>query len=143
MLSRNGMVFRKILVLKAIIVLFSFLFLSEIALCQKQKTSLSERTLNLTVIKKKDQKNDPWLGEDKLQHLLTSTFMTSFGFLVMRAPLDTSENKSLCLSSGFSFSLGIGKEIYDWRSKKGQASYMDLVADILGIGLAVFIIKII
>lgn len=37
---------------------------------------------------------------------------------------------------------GVGKEIYDRKSKKGHASFKDLVADILGIGLAALIIEI-
>jgi putative lipoprotein len=84
---------------------------------------------------------DPWFGSDKVQHFFASAVLTSFGFFIMREPLDSSENNALYFGSGFSLSFGVGKEIYDWKSKKGNASYKDLVADILGIGFAVLIFK--
>ncbi|MFQ5752684.1 MAG: hypothetical protein ACE5HI_11870 [bacterium] len=124
-------------------ILLSFLVYNDQAECGERTSQnlLNERFA--AAIKKKEKQKDPWLGEDKIQHFFASAFITGFGFLIMREPLDSSKNNSIYFGSGVSISLGIGKEIYDWRSKKGHASYKDLIADILGIGCAVLIIKII
>ncbi|MFQ5769904.1 MAG: hypothetical protein ACE5HX_05175 [bacterium] len=108
------------------------------ATCVARKQSIL-RTPN--VLQKSGHK-DSWFGKDKIQHFFASAILTSFGFFIMREPLDSSENNALYFGSGVSLSFGVGKEIYDWKSKKGHASYKDLVADILGIGFTVLIFKI-
>lgn len=68
--------------------------------------------------------------------------ITGYGFFLMREPFDRSENTSLVFGSGIAMTAGLGKEYYDSRSKKGVASFRDLIADVLGIGLTVLLIKI-
>ena len=99
------------------------------------------RRIQLSQIEGKDYAKDRWLGEDKLQHFFVSAFLTGVGYLIVREPLRTSENRSVYYGSGFSFSVGLGKEIYDLQSKKGHPSFKDIVADLLGIGVAVLLIK--
>jgi putative lipoprotein len=84
---------------------------------------------------------DEWFAEDKAQHFLVSAFLTGFGFVVFRERLDRSENQSLYFSGAAALSLGLGKELYDLKRPKGRASFKDLVADILGIGITLFLIK--
>jgi len=86
---------------------------------------------------------DSWFGKDKVQHVFGSAFITGLGFLMFREPLNRSENTALYSGSSVAFGLGVSKELYDRKSKKGRASYKDLVADLLGIGLTAFLIKII
>ncbi|RMD94599.1 MAG: hypothetical protein D6813_01925 [Calditrichaeota bacterium] len=93
-------------------------------------------------LKQEEKKKDPWFGRDKWQHFFASATLTTLGFFIMREPLDHSENTSLYAGGGFAFSLGLGKELYDWRSKKGQPSYRDLIADIFGIGIMVLVFKV-
>ena len=81
------------------------------------------------------QPKDAWLAQDKADHFLTSTFLTGFGYYLGKKELDYSQNQSRTFSVGFSLTFGISKEIYDGVLKRGQPSYKDLVADILGIGL--------
>ena len=64
---------------------------------------------------------DLWLAKDKADHLICSAFLVGLGYYMA--------------GLGFSFSLGIAKEVYDRRGRKGVASWRDLVADALGCGL--------
>ncbi len=85
--------------------------------------------------------HDKWFAEDKAQHFLVSAFLTGLGFVVWREGLDRSENQSLYFSGAATLGLGLGKELYDLKKPKGRASFKDLVADVLGIGITMFLIK--
>ena len=93
--------------------------------------------------KKSAPPKDSWFEKDKLPHVFGSAFIAGLGFLMFREPLNRSENTSLYSGSGVAFGFGISKEVYDWKSKKGRASYKDLIADLVGIGLTAFLIKVI
>ena len=86
---------------------------------------------------------DSWFGKDKLQHIFGSAFITGLGFLMFRELLNRSEKTALYSGSGVAFGIGVSKELYDRKTKKGRASYKDLVADLLGIGLTAFLLKVI
>ena len=107
----------------------------------QEEIPLPVKPLQLSQIVAKDYVKDRWLAEDKFQHFFVSAFLTGVGYLIMREPLETSENRSVYYGSGFSFSLGVGKEISDSRNKKNHACFKDLVANMLGIGFTVLLIK--
>lgn len=134
---------RRLYTLALIVTFLGTLFAFDDAKCDERGAKTGENAAHDWGFSQKIQKKDSWLGEDKIQHFFAAAFVTGSAFLLMREPLDSSENNSLYFGSGVSLGLGIGKEIYDWKSEKGQASYKDLGADILGIGFAVVLIKII
>ncbi len=85
------------------------------------------------------QKEDRWLGEDKLKHLMVSTFLTGIGYRLCYDGFDCPTDCSRVVASSFTFSLGLGKELRD-RTQKGETfSLKDLVADLLGIGMGLLI----
>lgn len=84
---------------------------------------------------------DEWFAEDKAQHFFVSAFLTGLGFVVWREGLDRPENHSLYFSGAATLSLGLGKELYDFKKPNGRASFKDLVADVLGIGFTLLLIK--
>ena len=84
---------------------------------------------------------DAWLAQDKAQHFVVSALLAGFGFAILREPLQRSEKQSFYLSGGLALSIGIGKEVSDLKKPKGHASFKDLVADFLGIGITLLLIK--
>lgn len=83
---------------------------------------------------------DFWFGKDKADHLLVSAFAVGLGYYAARAELTKSDPAAKNIAVGFSLSLGITKEIYDGTYKKSTISYKDLLADILGIGMAYLLV---
>ncbi|MCR4438638.1 MAG: hypothetical protein QHJ34_05130 [bacterium] len=83
---------------------------------------------------------DSLLGEDKAHHALLSVFLAAAGYYLARDEASWSKKSSVAFAAGFSFSFGVGKEVYDKRSGRGHASIGDLVADVAGLafGLALF-----
>ena len=87
------------------------------------------------------QADDPWLGFDKAQHLAFSFLWTLGTQYVAVNKGHLSEAQALPLSIGTSAAVGVSKELYDLRSGPPHVfSYRDLVADGVGILLAVGII---
>ena len=77
---------------------------------------------------------DGWFGPDKLQHFFTSAFVQSLGYGALRRA--GSENgPAMAGASAVTAALGIGKEVYDRRTK-GDFSVRDLVWDAAGAGSA-------
>ncbi|MFQ5631695.1 MAG: VanZ family protein [bacterium] len=82
-----------------------------------------------------------WHGADKYSHFTISAFLTAGQFFVLREQADFSKNCSLTIAVTSTALIGIAKEVYDSVSKKGTPSFKDLVADFLGIGLAIAVIQ--
>ena len=82
---------------------------------------------------------DPWLGKDKLDHLLASAFIAGMSYMFFRDGQNISDEKAMIWSAGVSISIGIAKEIRDKISKKGMASFKDLLWDLLGVGIGILI----
>ena len=84
---------------------------------------------------------DPWLGFDKAQHLAFSFLWTLGTQYVAVNKGHLSEAQALPLSIGTSAAVGVSKEVYDLHSGPPNVfSYRDLVADGVGILLAVGLI---
>lgn len=60
-------------------------------------------------------------------------------YMFERENLDLSEQAAFNVSLSTTIGLGLGKEIVDLYSRHGVASYKDLVADIIGMGIAYFL----
>ena len=88
----------------------------------------------------KKNAQDKWFGIDKVQHFSYSCLIALGSQYVLVNKGGMEEDSALPLSAGFSLSTGILKEILDSRNPKGFFSRRDLIADSLGIVLAVAII---
>ena len=88
----------------------------------------------------KKNAQDKWFAIDKVQHFSYSCLIALGSQYVLANKGGMKEDSALPLSAGFSLSAGILKEILDSRNPKGFFSRRDLIADSLGIVLAVAII---
>lgn len=85
--------------------------------------------------------HDPWLGRDKALHAGGSFLLTLSGQYVLTAKLSASEGTALPISAGTTLALGLAKEVMDSRrAVRPHFSTRDLVADAVGVALAVGLI---
>lgn len=82
---------------------------------------------------------DSWLGKDKADHFLVSAFLAAGSYYFLRKEQNMTHKNSIMLSVGFTFSIGVAKEIRDGFLKGRFASVKDGIADILGIGAGVLL----
>ena len=85
--------------------------------------------------------NDEWFSKDKGMHLAGSFISTGFVMMSGNRWLNLNKQKSKIVGISFTFSLALGKEIYDSRQENNHFSYKDLTADMLGIVLAIIIFR--
>ena len=85
---------------------------------------------------------DRWHGADKYSHFTVSAFLTAGQMFVLQDRTDIAEDRSLAIAVSSTALIGIAKEVYDGVSKKGTPSLKDLLADFVGIGVAVMIFKV-
>ena len=78
---------------------------------------------------------DRWLGSDKVAHLTLSLFISAISYKIYHDNYYNDKDSSILFSSGFTLSLGLGKEFYDRKRPNNKFSYKDLIADIIGISL--------
>jgi uncharacterized protein YfiM (DUF2279 family) len=83
---------------------------------------------------------DQWLAGDKAKHVAFSGLWTLSTQYVLVNKADWSEGDALPVSVASSATVGLAKELYDASRPAGTVSGKDLVADAVGIGLAVGII---
>jgi uncharacterized protein YfiM (DUF2279 family) len=83
---------------------------------------------------------DRWLGRDKIKHVVFSGLWTLSTQYVLVNKADWAEADALPASIASGAALGVLKELYDASRLAGRASGKDLVADAVGIGLAVGVI---
>jgi uncharacterized protein YfiM (DUF2279 family) len=107
---------------------FLFLFLHQISHAESQ----SDKSDTLKT-------RDRWLAWDKVEHLGISAYLSIVSYKIYHDFYHNRKESSLYFSGALTFSLGLGKEVYDEKRPKGKFSYKDLVADILGIGLGLWI----
>lgn len=84
-------------------------------------------------------RSDRWFARDKARHVVFSGLWTLSTQYVLVKKADWSTGDALPVSVATSAAVGLGKEFYD-ASRDGQASGKDLVANVVGIGLAVGVI---
>lgn len=105
--------------------------------------SLSDTTTQQDSVKIKKTKTewvDKWWGKDKAGHFLVSAFLAGVCHNIYQNELQNKKDHSLYFSTGFTFSLGLGKEIYDQTRPQKRFSYKDLIYDLLGIGVGLLIV---
>ena len=85
------------------------------------------------------QVSDRWFARDKLEHFGASVFLSGVSYSIFRDFYHNDRESSVFFSAGLTFSLGLGKELYDQKTPRERFSYKDLVADILGMGLGLWI----
>lgn len=78
---------------------------------------------------------DSWIGADKVKHFFISAFIESVTFSGLLAA-GASRNTALAGAVGTTAAFGVGRELYDKRTK-GQFSVKDLTWDAAGAGAAV------
>lgn len=84
--------------------------------------------------------NDPFWAKDKAQHAIGSFFITGLALQSLQK-MGLSYHSSRLWAVSFSFSIGVGKEIRDSRQPRNRFSIPDLIADALGIGVAVLLVR--
>lgn len=81
------------------------------------------------------QPRDPFFGEDKFKHFVTSFIVTSLAASGARAAgLD--HDSALMVGVGTGAAVGIGKELSDRGREGSTASFNDIVWDLAGVGAA-------
>jgi len=83
---------------------------------------------------------DRWIAQDKATHVVVSGLWTLSVQYVLVNKAGWSEGDALPLSAASAAVVGGTKELYDATRPAGTASGKDLVADAVGIGLAVGVI---
>ena len=83
---------------------------------------------------------DQWLARDKAKHVAVSTLWTLSTQYVLVSKADWSEADALPASIASAAAVGVTKELYDASHPTGAVSGKDLVADAVGIALAVVIV---
>jgi len=83
---------------------------------------------------------DRWWARDKARHVVFSGLWTLSTQYVLVRKADWSEGDALPVSMATSGTVGLAKELYDASRSGGRASGKDLVANAVGIGLAVGVI---
>ena len=84
---------------------------------------------------------DDWIAIDKLQHFSYSLLISLGCQYVLVNKMNNTEKSSLTISSAFSFSAGLLKELNDQKGKNGYFSLKDMVANVVGIMVGAIIIN--
>jgi uncharacterized protein YfiM (DUF2279 family) len=116
-----------------------FLLFSATLYAGETETAKTDSSIHQVTFK---PSRDNWLGKDKVDHFMVSAFLTGFSYYAARNELERSEVASRNGSIVFAVTAGISKELYDAFSRKGRASYKDFVADVLGIGFGLVLLRI-
>ena len=84
---------------------------------------------------------DDWIAIDKLQHFSYSLLISLGCQYILVNKMNNTEKSSLPLSSAFSFTAGLLKELNDKKGKNGYFSFKDMVANVGGIMVGAIIIN--
>ena len=89
---------------------------------------------------KPQKPEDPWLGRDKLEHVVVSGLLVGTSYYIYHDQLHNPQTGSRLFAISLSATAGLVKEGLDRRKTPPTCSLRDLAADALGIaiGLLVF-----
>jgi uncharacterized protein YfiM (DUF2279 family) len=76
--------------------------------------------------------HDPWLSQDKFLHFSVSAAITGISYRMNARTFDMELNTAKTVSVSFTTLIGIGKELFD-KKTKGHFSWKDLLWDGAGI----------
>ena len=116
------------------------LFFANLVLC-KDSSFFSDD--NIEVKRSKNTNpgaKDDWIAIDKLQHFSYSLLISLGCQYVLVNKMNNTEKSSLPISSAFSFSAGLLKELNDQKGKNGYFSLKDMIANFGGIIVAAIVI---
>ena len=117
------------------------LYFSGLAVCKESSTLYKVNNEVENFAEKKPQVKDDWIAIDKVQHFSYSLLISLGCQYVLVNKLKNSEKSSLPISSAFSFSTGLLKELNDQKGKDGFFSFKDMVANLFGIMVGAIIIN--
>ena len=80
------------------------------------------------------------IGFDKIQHAAVSCLLTLSSQYIMVNKSDLDEYKALSYSVGTSVAIGLTKELNDCQTKGNSFNWGDIIANGVGIAIAVLII---
>lgn len=75
---------------------------------------------------------DKWIAPDKGLHLLGSMMTTIAGAKTLQQNFAIDSRKGRLWAAGFTFSLGVSKELWDSTKPHNKFSWKDLCADVAG-----------
>ena len=117
------------------------LFFTSLAVCKESSIlyNFNDEVENFS--EKKPKVKDDWIAIDKLQHFSYSLLISLGCQYVLVNKMNNTEKSSLPISSAFSFSAGLLKELNDQKGKNGYFSLKDMVANVGGIMVGAIIIN--
>ena len=121
--------------------ILAILFFSGLAVCNESNISYEVNNEIENFAEKKSDVKDDWIAIDKVQHFSYSLLISLGCQYVLVNKMNNTEKSSLPISSAFSFSTGLLKELNDQKGKYGFFSFKDMVANFVGIMAAAVIIK--
>ena len=80
------------------------------------------------------------VGYDKIQHVAVSCLLTLSGQYVLESKSNLDQDNALMYSASSSAMIGLTKELNDMKTRTTQFDWGDMLANFVGIGLAVAII---
>ena len=117
------------------------LFFTSLAVCKESSIlyNFNDEVENFS--EKKPKVKDDWIAIDKVQHFSYSLLISLGCQYILVNKMNNTEKTSLPISSAFSFSAGLLKELNDQKGKNGYFSLKDMVANIGGIIVAAIVIN--
>ena len=121
--------------------ILAILFFSGLAICKGSSISYKVNNEVENIAEKKPEIKDDWIAIDKVQHFSYSLLISLGCQYVLVNKMNNTEKSSLPISSAFSFSAGLLKELNDQKGKNGYFSLKDMVANFGGIIVAAIVIN--
>ena len=117
------------------------LFFTSLAVCKESSIlyNFNDEVENFS--EKKPKVKDDWIAIDKVQHFSYSLLISLGCQYILVNKMNNTEKTSLPISSAFSFSAGLLKELNDQKGKNGYFSLKDMVANFGGILVAAIVIN--
>ena len=117
------------------------LFFTSLAVCKEGSILYNFNNEVENFGEKKPKVKDDWFAIDKVQHFSYSLLISLGCQYILVNKMNNTEKSSLPISSAFSFSAGLLKELNDQKGKNGYFSLKDMVANFGGIIVAAIVIN--
>ena len=117
------------------------LFFTSLAVCKESSILYNFNDEVENYSEKKPKVKDDWIAIDKVQHFSYSLFISLGCQYILVNKMNNTEKSSLPISSAFSFSAGLLKELNDQKGNNGYFSLKDMVANFGGIIVAAIVIN--
>lgn len=117
------------------------LFFTSLAVCKESSILYNFNDEVENYSEKKPKVKDDWIAIDKVQHFSYSLLISLGCQYILVNKMNNTEKTSLPISSAFSFSAGLLKELNDQKGKNGYFSLKDMVANFGGIIVAAIVIN--